>query len=565
VNINTQRGQESGWATLNPISSFGSPTISNGNLTFAASGASYQNAPATLFFTTTNKYYWEVTLTKLQSGADNQQFAIGDIPASSSAGFTNSFLMYAYYADATYRYGPSGVSPTSLSVTSTTGDVLEFAYDGVSGKVWFGVNGIWFLGGNPATNSNPIYTFASIISRTFSVIHYGTTGISAVNFGQKPFKFPPPAGFQPLALANTPRPSIVRPDKFMGVVTYTGNGGTQTISGLGFSPDLVWIKERGGTNFHMLFDTIRGANVRLNSNSTNPDYTETTALTSFDSAGFSMGGNIQTNGSSQTYVAWCWKAGGNSNTFNIDDVGYDTASAAGLTAGTITPTGASVNTKSGFSIIKYTGTGANATVGHGLGVAPQFLVVKARSASGESWIVYHAGAGMKYGVLNATNVFDSNTGTIWNSTAPTSSVFSLGNNTAVNGNGTTYVCYAFAPVAGYSAMGSYVGNGSSDGPMVYTGFRIKWLLLKNTTSSGDMWFLLDSSRDPENPNTLLLQPNTSDQEFDNATNYSTDLLSNGFKLRSSTSRNNSSGDTFIYIAFAETPTQNLYGAQSNAR
>jgi len=226
-------------------------------------------------------------------------------------------------------------------------------------------------------------------------------------------------------------------------------------------------------------------------------------------------------------------------------------------AGSITST-VRANASAGFSIVTYTGNGSSAqTVGHGLGIAPQFLVVKARSATGESWIVYHAGAGMKYGVLNATNAFDSNTGTIWNSTAPTSSVFSLGNNTAVNGNGTTYVCYAFAPVAGYSSFGSYTGNGSSDGPFVYTGFKIRFLLVKLSSSAGNPWLIFDSARSTYNVVGNKLAPNSSVAENDASIGTSTqntvDFLSNGFKLRTSNEGTNGSTNTYIYAAFAESP------------
>jgi len=209
------------------------------------------------------------------------------------------------------------------------------------------------------------------------------------------------------------------------------------------------------------------------------------------------------------------------------------------------------NATAGFSIVTYTGTGSNATVGHGLGVAPQFYVVKSRSTSGESWIVYHAGAGMKYGVLNATNTFDSNTSTIWNNTAASSTVFSLGNNTAVNGNGTTYVAYLFAPVVGYSSFGSYTGNGSADGPFVYTGFRPRWILFKRSNSTSN-WAIMDAGRDPYNLSTDALFPDLSNAE---STGESLDILSNGFKLRMTASWANVSSGTFIYAAFAESPFQ----------
>jgi hypothetical protein len=284
-------------------------------------------------------------------------------------------------------------------------------------------------------------------------------------------------------------------------------------------------------------DSVRGVPKNLYPNLTNAEDT-TNYLSALTSDGFTVQNAPIVNSNASTYVAWCWDAGGTTDPSNE--------------AGSITSQ-VRANASAGFSVVTYTGNGANATVGHGLGVAPQFLVVKARSASGESWIVYHAGAGMKYGVLNATNAFDSNTGTIWNSTAPTSSVFSLGNNTAVNGNGTTYVCYVFAPVAGYSSFGSYTGNGSAtDGPFVYTGLRPRWILIKRSSAT-ENWMLYDAARSSYNASNDILRADISEAELADYTAGDIDLLSNGFKLRGTWTGINASGSTYIYAAFAEHP------------
>jgi hypothetical protein len=374
----------------------------------------------------------------------------------------------------------------------------------------------------------------SHISHTILVMEL-TSGYTDTtwNFGQRAFAYPL-SGFKALCTTNLPEPTIADGSTAMDVKLYTGNGSTQTISGLNFSPDFLWIKRRNTALDHFVWDSVRGITKELYTNQNYAEGTATNKLTSLNSNGFTVQNNAAVNALNDTYVAWTWDAGSSTVT---------------NTEGSITSQ-VRANASAGFSVITWTGTGSTASYGHGLGVAPIFYITKNRTSTAD-WMVKTTAidGSLDFLSLNLTNAKGDSSVSL-----PTSTVINLFTGIAAeNASGASYVTYAFAPVAGYSAMGSYVGNGSSDGPMVYTGFRIKWLLLKNTTSSGDMWFLLDSSRDPENPNTLLLQPNTSDQELDNATNYSTDLLSNGFKLRSSTSRNNSSGNTFIYIAFAENP------------
>jgi hypothetical protein len=283
----------------------------------------------------------------------------------------------------------------------------------------------------------------------------------------------------------------------------------------------------------MLFDTIRGANVRLNSNSTNPDYTETTALTSFNSTGFSMGGNIQTNGSSQTYVAWTWDAGSSTVT---------------NTEGSITSQ-VRANASAGFSVGTWTGTASAGTIGHGLGVAPEFIIVKNRSVS-DSWYCYHKSLGNAARIqLNETSAQTTGSSQ-WNSTSPTSTVYSVGAG-SWQASGNLIVSYCFAPVAGYSSFGSYTGNGSADGPFVYTGFRPRWVMVKDATQA-DNWIIVDAARNTYNSAGLRLFPNLSNAE---SSFYSAqfDFLSNGLKVRNNNGDINASGDTYVYAAFAEHP------------
>jgi hypothetical protein len=322
-------------------------------------------------------------------------------------------------------------------------------------------------------------------------------------------------------------------EDYFGINLWTGNGTSQTLTNSGgFQPDLVWLKSRSsGTNFHNLFDVIRGATKHLFSNSTAAEGTNAQALTAFTSTGFSVGNDNDVNQSSGTYVGWQWKAGGTGVT---------------NTSGSITST-VSANTTSGFSVVTYTGTGSLATVGHGLGVAPYMVIVKRRDGVAD-WATWHISIGTQVLFLNLTNSPVSGTAQ-WNGTIPTSSVFTVNTSSGVNGSGGTYVAYCFAPVASYSAFGQYTGNGSSDGPFVYTGMRPAYLLLKRTDSTNS-WIVYDTTRDTYNVAGKELLPDSSAAE---ATYPILDFLSNGFKIRNSAISVNSSGGTYIYMAFASNP------------
>ena len=324
----------------------------------------------------------------------------------------------------------------------------------------------------------------------------------------------------------------------MAATTYTGNGSTQSISNdvntVSFQPDFVWIKSRNQATNHALFDSVRGTGKVLQSNTTAAEATDNTTLTAFNASGFSLGaaaGSYVVNTSTYTFVGWNWKAGG---------------TAVSNTAGTITSS-VSANTTAGFSVVTYTGTGANATVGHGLGVAPGMIIVKQRSAV-QSWPVYHVSNGAANVVyLDLTNATSSSTA--WQSTAPAATVFSIGTSAATNTNAATYVAYCWAPVAGYSAFGSYTGNGSADGPFVYTGFRPRWIMTKSS-SAVEQWLIYDTARDTYNYANLGLLPASSIAE---STYGQIDILSNGFKMRGTGSSWNGSGTTYIYAAYAENP------------
>ncbi len=304
-------------------------------------------------------------------------------------------------------------------------------------------------------------------------------------------------------------------------------------------PDFVWIKSRTTANSHRLFDAVRGATKTLSSNDTAAEATESDSLTSFNSNGFTLGADTSGGGvnvSTRSYVGWQWNAGG-SNATN--------------TSGTITST-VRANTTAGFSIVTYTGTGSAATIGHGLGVAPSMIIVKNRQAA-NSWAVYHISTGANQQLLlNSINGISSDTQGF--TAVPSSTVFSVGTGASMDTNQTSgggqHVAYCFAPVAGYSAFGSYTGNGSTDGPFVYLGFRPEFVMIKRT-SAADNWVILDAVRSTANPTDEYLWANLSNAEVANL--HAFDFLSNGFKIRNSTSDHNTNGSTYIYACFAESP------------
>jgi hypothetical protein len=335
----------------------------------------------------------------------------------------------------------------------------------------------------------------------------------------------------------------------MAATLYSGNNSTQSVvnavNGVSMQPDMVWIKSRNisGAN-HVVTDSVRGVNRFVLPNLTDAELNIANTLTSFNSNGFSLGNTAYDfNISGNNYVAWQWRA--------------SNATAVTNTAGSITSS-VSANTTTGFSVVTYTGTGANATVGHGLGVAPRMIIFKRRSATA-NWAVYHASIGNTGALaLDLTIATDTNVA-YFNNTSPTSSVFTVGTGNSLNASTSTYVAYCWAEIAGFSKFGSYTGNGSSDGPFVYLGFRPRFGMIKRTDTT-EAWTIVDTSRTAANKNSVeYLIPNSSGAEFTD-TNSDYDILSNGLKFRDSGSLSNASGGTYIYMAFAENPF-----AYANAR
>ena len=329
--------------------------------------------------------------------------------------------------------------------------------------------------------------------------------------------------------------SIIKPSDYFNTKLHTGTGSASSITGVGFQPDMVWSKQRNGTDNNNIIDAVRGVTKIIQTDTTTQEQTASQSLTSFDSDGFSVGTDNAWNGNSNTYCMWNWRASGTSGSSNTD--------------GSITST-VSASTTSGFSIVKYTGTGANASIGTGLGAIPHMAIFKRTDTSGFNWFVYHRSLGAgQFSILDTTGAAQSST-SIWQNTTPTSSVITLGGDGGVNASGGTYICYAFAEKKGYSKFSSYSGNGSNDGSFTYTGFKPAFVMIKSTDT--ESWYILDTKRPGYNTNNYYLLPNTNGAEG-TSTSLATSLLSNGFKIENSDTSMNTSGQTYIYMAFAEHP------------
>ena len=519
------------WCTFNPLQK-GTITASEGNLK-AVGGADYQAIHGTIGLPSSGKFYWEATVNST-SGAVTDQFvgvAGNDTALSGTSPYPQSDTPVLYYiGTGTLTKNGSSVQ-TGLGAFSAD-DVIGVAYDADASTVQFYKNG------------SAVGTAESLPSTTetlFPAYIATTNRFANFNWGQRSFDQTPPTGFKALNTANLPVPTIKNGTEYFNTVLWTGNSAVQAITGVGFQPDFVWGKARSVGYANNLFDVVRGATQSLVSNSTAAEIT-LTGLTSFDSDGFTLGSNLDLNLTTHTYVAWNWKAGG------IPTV---------PTQGTISST-ASVNTEAGFSIVEYTGNStAGATVGHGLGVAPKMIITKTTSTNLGNWGVYH------YGVdptspedymlnLNLGNG-RTNSALWWNDTAPTSTVFTVGTSNDVNGS-SDYIAYCFAEIEGYSKFGSYEGNGSTNGTYIYTGFSPAFFLLKDIDRSNTRWILIDSARDPHNYAYHVLSPSGAQAEDASESYWLLDFVSNGVKLRYGADNEfNRSGDTYIYMAFAENP------------
>jgi hypothetical protein len=505
------------YSTLNPLYA-GATGITNGNLDVTLSGRTQYGSMSF----TTGKWYWEVTPTASLSGA---YLGVMDSTFIKTDGTWDTTTTSTYVNNGN-KYGIGGVSAYGASYT--TGDVIGFALDLDAGTMVFYKNG---ASQGTATSG--------MTGREWRPMLYATGGTYACNFGQRPFVHAAPSGFKALCTQNLPTPTIgattaTLANKYFGVTLRNGggtSGGTYSTTIDMASGALLWDKPRSLTSSdYYLVDSVRGTSKTLSSNLTNAESNYPSWFTSFNNGSFTTG-SVDWN-TNVTVVDWIWAANGSGST---------------NTAGSITST-VSANTTSGFSIITWTGNATqNATIGHGLGAKPALIIVKNRSSGPKDWpLKFKTFSTSQYMYLNGTGAVASYG--FYFPTEATSSVIYLGSDADVNGNGNAMVCYAFSEIAGYSAFGSYVGNGSASGPFVYTGFRPAFLLIRST--GVESWFLFDVARGTYNDNMPFLQANTNGPEYAFDT---PEIMSNGFKLSTSNASVNGNGNTMIYAAFAETP------------
>jgi len=488
------------YATLNPLDKLLSPTVVDGNL--GATVGDNAEVRGTIYVSS-GKWYWEVVPTTMTFS----MVGIGIGGATKHWATTG----ISYYGANGNKYVNGTASAYGASYTNN--DVIGVALDLDNLQITFYKN----------NTSQGTITGLTAGSYALALSAAGNSSVYTANFGQRPFAYTPPSGFKALNTLNLPTPTILKGNQYFDATLYTGTDTTQSIINSGaMQPDLVWVKARNTAYNHYLYDVVRGATNALRSSTTGAESQAGDSTLVLQSNGFQVTGTgLGVNSNGTTIVGWQWKEGATQ----------------------------------GFDIVTYTGTGSNTTIAHNLGVAPAMMILKRRSAI-DSWPVYHASIGAANAlILNNTNAQGA-VATYWNNTAPTSSVFSVGTDSAVNASGSTYIAYLFSEVAGFSRFGSYTGNGSADGPFVFCGFRPRFVMVKNITSAAD-WFMTDTSRDTYNVTVNKLTANTATAEASNAGLGQFDILSNGFKQRQGTGTGlNNSGNTYIFMAMAENPFKN---------
>ena len=522
------------FATLNPLDKDRNQgTLSDGSLKWTTT---YSDNPAPIRGTigvSSGKFYFE-DFVSIEAGIGNSAplgFTTSTQDLTSYTAFgggLSSFIgtMWAHSGGAIYKYSGT-TSGTIITGSSVTGNVtVSLAVDFDSGKGWIGYGGNYWNASNSLTTfdaNSPTFTFTPggvwfpLFEAVASSDNSNRSG-HTVNFGQRPFTYTPPTGFKALCTKNLPTPSILNPKKHFDVVLATGANIKSTVEALYSDQALMVVKDRANANNWQWFNDVIGLSAILQSNTTSAETTYSAPT-----------------GSS---VGYGWKAGGAPVTNNAGSIQSQV----------------SANPQAGFSIVTYTGTGANATVGHGLGVAPKMVIVKNRSVT-TNWGVYHASLGAsdtQYMLLNTVGAINqAGALALWNNTAPTSTLLSLGTQQTTNEYTRAHVAYCFAEIPGYSKIGSYTGNGSADGPFVYCGFRPRFVLIKRSDAVAS-WLVTDSARDTHNMVTRGLYPNLSDGE---GLGDDMDFTAGGIKVRDTSTQFNANGGTYIFIAFAEAPFQ----------
>ena len=547
------------YATWNPLfintymDSPATNTYTNGNLTYTGGDSGGGANPiSTIPMDLSVSWYVEVTYDSVNTGT--QYVGIHFNPT-----FTSGPSGGISYEDT----GNKNVlgSSSAYGATYTSGDVIGIYYDSDNDQLSFYKNG-----------SSQGVAASSVSSNGARAFVYAFFGVSSdqvtLNAGQNAFTGTPPAGAKKLHTANLPAPTVTDPSKYFNTVLYTGNGtaigsGGNAITGVGFQPDLVWIKNRDAVDdSHMIFDAISGATKYINTDDTTQDTgnnpaqaTDTESLTTFGSDGFTVGSNVEVNTNTENYVAWCMKFGGSGS-----------ANASGSISSTV-----SVAAHGGAALIHHEGTGANGTVGHGMSSTPALMIHKNLDTLNNQIITYCdelSTPATDYLLLNRTVAKQTGGTSFWNSTVPTTSVFSVGSNPSTNNSSDTILTLAFARVPGLIGIGKYTGNGSTDGPYIIiddggSGFRPAWLMIKRIDTANS-WTILDCTRSTYNPTDLVLLADSTQAESGAGSAYM-DFTANGFKNRATSLWQNASGGTYIYLAFAEYPFGGDTVAQAKAR
>ena len=524
-------------------------TLSDGNLKSTNSSGTHGGTTATFNYPTSGKWYHEVTI-NAETNDKGQGVGIGTQIVRTTTNWGNYLNIIAYLSDGT-KLVDTGYA--SYGTAHDADDVIGVAYNADDQELEFYLNGTG-QGTIATSEMDGLVDFNNLCPLVF-----GRNMGQTFNFGQSSFAHTPPSGYKALNTSNLSDPVIdpsddETPDQYFDVATYTANDGTLTITGLEFQPDFVWIKARSLDISHAWFDVLRGTatagstNTAIASNRVDSQGNGNGVLSAFTSDGFTVAGGSSgsnprnlVNKGTNTYVAWTWKAGGSGS-----------SNGNGSITSTVT-----ASDESGFSIVQYTGTGSNATIGHGLTSAPDVIWIK-ETTSTSGWICYYSAIGEgKFLSLHSTAAESSSTST-FNNTPPTTSVFSVGTSSATNQSGQTYIAYCFYNVDGYQKIGLYEGNNSTDNAFVFTGFRPRFLMIKNIDATGN-WGMWDTEREPSNLMNSIQRADSTTVENSTSPNNDVDILSNGFKIRGNTGV---SGDavTYVYMAIAEQPFK-----YSNAR
>jgi hypothetical protein len=552
------------FATLNPLSHAINMGIAlkEGNLTCGVSGESGRprDVHSTLSVTT-GKWYFETYLGNAAHGKigiwnlDVYQERINAPENPVTSAFSDGEGWGFIPSNGNKEHAGSN---QSWSSTPPVNSVIMTAFDMDAGKIWWGLNGTWLESGNPATGASAAYDEGALGFGTVVAVHSSNDGVVlTANFGQDSsfagqktaqgnqdsndigdFYYEPPSGFLAMCTSNLPDPAVI-PSEHFNAVSYTGNASTNAITGVGFQPDFLWLK-KGNGGHHFVFDAVRGVGKQLKPSNTGGETSHSNYLASFDTDGFTIGSDTDTNADGIEHISWSWKANG---------------SGSANTSGDINST-VSANTDAGFSIISYTGNGSsNQNVGHGLSKRPEMVIYRNRTSDSKNWSVYHkdlnaADEGAFHQNLNLTDARGA-ASVIFNDQETTATTIPVGTSSDNNENGSSHIAYAFHSVDGFSRVGTYRGNGVTDGVFNYTGFRPAYVMLKCRNTSGG-WNIIDNKREPYNPSDERAEAQAA-SAFDNHAAYKIDFLSNGFKLRGTSGEWNGSSNTFTYIAFAKEP------------